>query len=196
MCCFHLSIHLWLDCVLVFAVHVIGNATGIDCYFYMLWTHNAGLFTTTLLCFFFFKHCDFSCIHLVIYTAHCFVAQHTIMCIRVFANLKQNLSTCFLLLYLQDSYLFIIPIFCINKCNLNTRNKNCLQVTKNALFWLCNVCISFSGNTQCVLYVIMCAITQGNLNVNPCYSCSTDNSAHCLSVTNQVFSLRPPFCGH
>ena len=109
----------------------------------------------------------------------------------------------FLFLYLQDNYSFILHTY-MNTCSsykrlegeINFSNKNCLLDTKYAHFWLCKVCISFNGNTQCVLYVIMCATTQGNLNVYPCYSCSTDNSALCLPVTNQVFSLCPPFYDH
>ena len=107
------------------------------------------------------------------------------MCLLI---LKQILSTRFLLLYLQESYSFIISIFCINKCNLNTRNKNCLHVTK-MLFFDCVMSASVSMVTHSVYCMLtMCATTQGNLNVNPCYSCSINNLALCLPVPNQVFS--------
>ena len=76
--------------------------------------------------------------------------------------LKQNLFTYFVLLYVQDSYLFI---FYISTCSLNTRKGLFVMETvympqKCAYFWLCNVCISFSGNTQRVLYVIMCCLKE------------------------------------
>ena len=90
------------------------------------------------------------------------------MCIHdVFANVETELVHIFLVVVFTRQLFVHMPIFCLNTCCLNTRkedfcNKNC---TKICSFFDCvNVCISFNGNTQCVLYVIICATTRRKYN--------------------------------